>query len=199
MVAIAHRPPHFTAEANRLPATAREIFGALPPLPGFRTEVIDGNVIVSPVGTPEHGLAASNLHDALLPLRLETGWNGYVASVDVCVEGPREPVEPDYVLAPKDCPRWGEQELLSSGLIMVAEVVSPGSKLRDRTEKPTLYATGRIPIYLLIDPIATPPSVTVYSDIDDGAYRTIATSAVGTPVRLPHPMNFGLNTSIFKM
>ena len=36
------------------------------------------------------------------------------------------------------------------------------------------------------------------SDIRDGAYRTTATVEVGTPLRLPAPIDFELDTSIFK-
>lgn len=183
---------------KRLPETARELFDALPELPGFRADVIEGNLIVSPVGTPAHGRAAMRLNRALSALIDERGWEAWAGNVDVCVEGPREPVEPDFVLAPLDCPLWGERELLSSKLIMVAEVVSKGSAIRDREEKPPLYATGGIPIYLLIDPIAKSPSVTVYSEIGDGEYLASATVPFGTPLRLPAPIGFELDTSIFK-
>ncbi|MEU7828552.1 Uma2 family endonuclease [Nonomuraea sp. NPDC049129] len=182
---------------RELPRTARELFDALPELPGFRAEVIEGNLIVSPVGTPEHADHAVALLLALLPVINEHGWRGRPGSVDVCIEGPRDPVAPDFVLAPADCPRWGERELLSSGLIMVAEVVSTSSARRDREDKPPLYATGGVPIYLLIDTIAKPPSVTVYSDIRDGAYRTTTTVEVGTPLLLPHPIDVKLDTTIF--
>lgn len=200
MVATSRRPhtTHFTADKSELPTTARELFDALPPLPGLRTEVIEGTLIVSPLGSPEHSWRAMDLHDALAPIRKKNGWRGSVSGVDVCIEGPCEPVEPDYALYPPDCPRWGTTELLSTGLVMVAEVVSPGSLARDRSEKPTVYAVGQVPIYLLIDPLATPPSVTVFSDIDDGAYRTITTVAMGTTLMLPAPVDFELDTSIFK-
>ncbi|MEU7744511.1 Uma2 family endonuclease [Nonomuraea sp. NPDC049158] len=181
-----------------MPATAREMFDALPPLSGFRAEVIDGNLVLTRVGTPEHADCAMALFRALIPVLDEHGWEGFTGNVDVCIEGPQDPVEPDFVLASIDCPRWGERELLSSGLIMVAEVVSTSSARRDREDKPPLYATGGVPIYLLIDTIAEPPSVTVYSDIRDGVYRTTATVPVGTPLRLPAPIDVELDTSIFK-
>src|SRR5690606_19329731 len=134
------------------------------------------------------------LNRALASLMDERGWEAWTGNVEVWVEGPREPVEPDFVLAPL----WGERELLSSKLIMVAEVVSKGSAIRDREEKPPLYATGGIPIYLLIDPIAKSPSVTVYSEIGDGEYLASATVPFGTPLRLPAPIGFELDTSICK-
>jgi Uma2 family endonuclease len=87
---------------------------------------------------------------------------------------------------------------MSSGVLMVAEVVSQSSVHRDLVEKPRLYALGRVPLYLLIDSIAECPAVTVFSDDGDGAYRSKVEVAIGTPVRLPEPMNFELDTSIFK-
>ena len=200
MVATSRKPHAKCAWTSdqRMPVTAREMFDALPELPGFRAEVIKGNLTLSPVGTPEHARCAMRLNNTLISLVEKRGWEGWVGNVDVCIDGSREPVEPDFVLTPADCRLWGDREFLSSGLIMVAEVVSAGSTLRDRVEKPPLYAAGGVPIYLLIDTVAEPPSITVYSDIRDGAYRTTATVEVGTPLRLPAPIDFELDTSIFK-
>lgn len=152
---------------------------------------------MSPLGSPEHGYMATDLCLALAPLMARTGWRGAVAGVNLCIEGPREPTQPDFVLAPADCPRWGDLELLSSGVIMVAEIVSPSSVMRDRKEKPELYATGGVPVYLMVDPVAEPPSVTVYSDIIEGAYRASKKVALGKPLHLPAPVDFELDTSIF--
>ncbi|MCP2349785.1 Uma2 family endonuclease [Nonomuraea roseoviolacea subsp. carminata] len=153
---------------------------------------------MSPLGTPEHGWIAADLHDALLPVRRQHGWRGSVGGVSVCIEGPREPVAPDYVLSPADCPRWGDLELMSSGVILVAEVVSPSSVMRDRKEKPYLYAQGHVPIYLLIDTLSSPQVVRVHHNIQRGTYRSTTTVDMGTPIMLPDPVNLELDTSIFK-
>lgn len=189
--------PDIASESDHPPRTARELFDALPQLTGFRTEIIDGRLIVSPVGTPEHARIAMRLYSALLPLIEEKGWDGFSGNVDVCIDGPRDPVEPDFVLAPADCPRWGERELLSSGLLMAAEIVSPGSVVDDRDRKPGVYALGRIPVMVIIDPVATPATVTVLSDPKDGVYLTSARVAVGTPLHIPDPVGFTLDTSVF--
>lgn len=190
------RPSPDTA-SHHLPGTARELFDALPRLPGLRTEIIDGRLIVSPVGTPEHGWTATLLSYELYPLVRERGWRAYAGNVDVRIDGPRDPVEPDFVLAPADCPRRGERELLSSGLLMVAEIVSPGSVTDDRDRKPAVYALGRIPVTVIIDPVATPATVTVLSDPKEGVYLTSTRVAVGTPVHIPDPIGFTLDTSVF--
>ncbi|MEW9527091.1 Uma2 family endonuclease [Microbispora sp. NPDC049125] len=201
MVAISrkpHGPTLVPVSDGPLPSTPRELFDSLPPLPGLRTEIIDGRLIVTPVGTPEHGRAAMRLFRAFIPLMDERGWDGWTGNVDVCLDGSREPVEPDFVLAPKDCPRWGERELLSSGLKLVAEVVSRGSAQDDREKKPVMYARGGVPVMVLVDPLATPPTVTVYSEPKEGLYQMSATATFGREVLVPHPIDFTLDTSVFE-
>ncbi|MDH2424395.1 Uma2 family endonuclease [Sphaerisporangium sp. TRM90804] len=154
-------------------------------------------MIVSPMGTPEHGRSAMQLYRALLPCIDARGWEAFTGNVDVCAEGPREPLVPDFVLAPVDCPRWGLRELLSSGLVLVAEVVSAGSVREDREEKPRVYARGNVPMMLVIDPVASPPAVSLFGDPEDGRYQTVTQVTMGKPLHLPEPIDFDLDTAIF--
>ncbi|GAA3259108.1 Uma2 family endonuclease [Nonomuraea helvata] len=190
-----HQTESTYASFPHLPQTAREMFDVLPPLPGFRVEVIEGKLIMSPSGTPEHFLTSDELAYALRPLRGERGWHGAYGP-HICIDGPRDSVQPDYVMWSPDCKRWGN-ELLSPGVIMAAEVVSPSSVDIDRKEKVRLYALGRVPVYLLIDPLADEPAVTVFSEIKHGAYQVRNTTLMGTPIKLPAPIDFELDTSIF--
>ncbi|TMR23648.1 Uma2 family endonuclease [Nonomuraea turkmeniaca] len=198
MVAMATEPPATKPDkpSKRLPRTVRELFDALPPLPGLRVEVIEGNLIVSPAGSPEHFRRIKALDRALIPLCDEHGWEGTQHGPSLCIEGPRDSLCPDYVVWSPDCKRWGD-ELLSYEVIMAAEVVSPSSVRIDREDKVRLYAVGKLPIYLLIDPIAKSPTATVHSDIKDGEYRTVTSVAIGKPLYLPAPLDFELDTSIF--
>ncbi|MFC4112236.1 Uma2 family endonuclease [Nonomuraea zeae] len=82
---------------------------------------------------------------------------------------------------------------------MVAEVVSRSSVRIDREDKRRLYALGRVPLYLLIDPLAESPSLSVFSEIKDEAYQVMTTECIGTPIKLPAPVDFELHTSIFKV
>lgn len=190
------RPSPGTA-SRCLPHTPRELFDALPPLPGLRAEVIDGRLVVSPLGTPEHAQMAMLLFSELRRPIADGDLDAYTGNVAVCVDGPRDPVVPDFVLAPADCPRWGARELLSSGLLMVAEIVSPGSTVDDRDRKPVIYASGGVPVMLLIDPVAAPATVTVLSDPKEGEYRTSTRVEMGSRLHLPEPVGFTLDTSIF--
>ncbi|MET8387703.1 Uma2 family endonuclease [Streptosporangium canum] len=197
MTAQGRLPRHTPAEDHPLPPTPREFFESLPPTLRLRAEIIDGNLILSPSGIPRHGRIAMHLAFALLPILDENDWESFAGNVDVCIEGPRDTAIPDYCLALRDAPLWGDREILSSGLIMVAEIVSPGSMETDRATKPRIYAGCGIPIMLIIDPVASPPMITLLSDPEDGAYQTITQTQIGKPIRIPSPVDFELDTSIF--
>ncbi|MEU6425992.1 Uma2 family endonuclease [Microbispora sp. NPDC046973] len=192
------RPALASVPGRPLPRTPRELFDALPPLPGLRTEVIDGRLITRLRDAPEHGQAAMRLFRAFIPLMDERGWEAFSGNVDVCIDGSRDPVEPDFVIAPVDCPRWGNRELFSSGLLLVAEVVSKGSAEDDRLKKPAIYAGGGVPVMLLVDPLTRPASVTVYSDPKEGQYQVTSTVPFGREIQVPHPIGFTLDTSVFE-
>ncbi|MEU9833139.1 Uma2 family endonuclease [Streptosporangium sp. NPDC048047] len=175
----------------------REFFESLSPEIPLRIEIIDGNLIVSPLGTPRHARIAGILSRALIPVEDANGWESFAGNVYICIEGPRDAMAPDYCIVPLNAPLWGDREILSSGVIMVAEVVSPGSAHTDHLVKPGVYAGCGIPIMMIIDPVASPPAVTVLSDPEDDAYRTTVHAELGKPVRIPAPVDFDLDTSIF--
>ncbi|WP_084959303.1 Uma2 family endonuclease [Thermoactinospora rubra] len=176
--------------------TLREIYDELVGRTKLRAEIINGRLIVSPLGTPEHQDIALALGATLRPHAISRGWKAY-AGLDIVMDGTREPYAPDFVIAPPDAPRWGVREVFASGVIMVGEVVSDGSQTQDREEKRIAYAVARIPLYLLVDPIAAPPTVTIFSDPKDGAYTTSTAVTMGKPLHIPDPVDFSLDTSIF--
>ncbi|MGC5011870.1 Uma2 family endonuclease [Streptosporangium sp. DT93] len=179
------------------PRTPRELFESLPPALRLRAEIIDGNLIVSPSGIPQHGRIAMRLAFALQPALEKQGWESFAGNVDICIEGPRDTMIPDYCVVPVNAPLWGDREILSSGLVLVAEIVSPGSMEMDRAVKPRIYAGCGVPIMMIVDPVASPPMVTVLSDPEEGTYRTTTHTQMGKPLRIPSPVDFDLDTSIF--
>lgn len=168
----------------------------VPHLGKWRAEIIDGRLVVSPVGGPGNQWKASVLIEAFIAFARERDWRVY-PGLDVCLPGTREPFEPDFVMAPKDAPRWGEREVYTDGLIMVGEIVSPSSAEDDREKKPRLYARGRVPIMLLVDPVCDPPTVTVFSRLKDGAYAERTEVVMGEKLHVPEPVDFTLDTAIF--
>lgn len=176
--------------------TLREVYDSLVDRTRLRAEIINGRLIVSPLGTPEHQRAVTRLAATLLAHVLGKDWEAY-AGLDICLDGSRDPYAPDLVIAPTDAPRWGNREVFASGVLMVGEVVSAGSARQDRDDKPAIYAAARIPVYLLIDALAGPPSVTVYAEPKDGAYTVSSTVAIGKELHIPSPIDFTLDTAIF--
>ena len=66
--------------------------------------------------------------------------------------------------------RMRHHELLASGVLLVAEVVSPSSRRSDRVAKARAYAQGGIPLYLISDNFANPPEVILLSQPGEHGY-----------------------------
>ncbi|MFI0422461.1 Uma2 family endonuclease [Spongiactinospora sp. 9N601] len=180
----------------RAPTTALEFVASLPRNPHMRVEVINSRVIVSHWGNPRHSRIISLLVTLLGPVADARGWRVW-PSLDVRTAHTCEPLIPDLAIGPKGAPRWGEDEILSNGLVLVAEVVSRSSVREDREDKPVIYAKGGVPFMLVVDPIAEPPTVTLWSDPGDDGYRTVTKVKMGEELPIPHPVDCALDTSAF--
>lgn len=88
-----------------------------------------------------------------------------------------------------------EWKLPAAAFLLVAEVVSRSSQNHDRETKPQGYASGPIPLYLLIDPLRS--EVTLFSDPANGRYQTVRRVDYGGKIPFPAPFDAVLDTSIF--
>lgn len=81
---------------------------------------------------------------------------------------------------------------------MVVEITSHDrdTNQRDRIDKPVGYGAVDIPVYLLVD--RDKETVVVYSEPKDGSYQQITPFPWGTPVELPDPLGFTLDTEELK-
>ena len=161
-------------------------------IPGHRVELIDGQVVVSPTTSRWHSSAISRLIDALIDVNRHHGWELHTW-LAVRIEATRERVIPDLMVAPKDAPGYGDEELMAHGVLLAAEVVSPSSQGRDRVAKLRAYARGRVPLYLLIDQLADPATVTLFSDPAQSSYRTCTPATAGEELDLPEPFGISLD------
>jgi len=157
-------------------------------------EIVDGMVVVSPSASKRHNRLARILANAL-DAAAGPGWN---ADTDFDVRLQDVPLtnrRPDVVVYRADTiditPTRPEHVLL------VAEIVSPGSETTDRIVKLEQYARSGIPFYWRVEITATGIPV-VYSYLLDTASRQYRDSEVFTGLvkaAVPFPVEIELSGS----
>jgi Uma2 family endonuclease len=162
--------------------------------PGSRVELIDSELVVSPTGSVSHSGAVSALIFQLVDLAREHDWVMHTF-LTAHIPPTKERLIPDLMIAPKGSPPFSEWELLAPDVLLAAEVVSPSSRRRDRDVKPRAYAQGEIPLCLLIDRFAKPPTVTLFSQPGADGYGKREVAAAGEALRLPKPFGIALDTA----
>jgi Uma2 family endonuclease len=174
--------------------TVAEIWERTPPYPGFQVEIIDGSLVVSPYGDVRHAIINSHLHSAFMDGARTKNWMLY-HGLTVHLENNRDRVEPDLVIVTPDAPTFGDSEVLGRGVLLVAEVTSRGNAARDRFAKPRTCALSGVPLYLLVDPVEEPMSVTLFSEPGEDGYGTLDRVTVGEKPWLPEPFAMALDTA----
>ncbi|WP_432509866.1 Uma2 family endonuclease [Kineococcus sp. SYSU DK001] len=115
---------------------------------GYRYEILDGQLIVTPPPSVVHQDVIDNLRAALVATvpgdwRLKTG-----VGVRMPRLGPERYVIPDLLAATGPRPaHYYEPEAVR----LAVEVTSPATRLRDRGSKKELYQAHGVPHYLLVD------------------------------------------------
>ncbi|MEV0293129.1 Uma2 family endonuclease [Nocardia sp. NPDC050710] len=193
--ATAHEPQRDPADV------LLEGFHALETPEGFRAELIEGEIIVTPppVGTHE-GNIASVIRQVMRHAATEWDFSGNKGLVldrgGLC---PKNHLIPDGVFVPVgafiDEPSW----MPVDKVVMVLEVTSSKPD-RDRKTKRYCYARGGVPIYLLID--REKQDITLLSEPGGEAdlidYRQELRVPFGKPLDIPEPFSFTLETAGFR-
>lgn len=193
MSAMAHEP--LTQDLDHV---LLEGFLALETPEGFRAELIEGEIVVTP---PPDGYHENHINVVVKQVirmsAMDMDFSGNrgltVPRGGLCV---RNHVIPDATFAPTELQllRSAESWTPWEGLAVVAEVTSTKPD-RDRTAKRHCYARGGIPLYLLVD--REKSDVTLFSDPERADYRQHVTVPFGKRIDLPEPFSFGLETNDF--
>ncbi|TQF03426.1 Uma2 family endonuclease [Kitasatospora acidiphila] len=156
---------------------------------GFRAEIIEGFIDVSPTGRRSHARIANRLRDALVRFLEGTGFASFQ---DLNVLHGHQVYIPDLVIGPEDLEDipdpdgWGVD---ATRVSLVAEVVSPGhdGRTRDLIRKRRCYARAGVPVYVIIDDYDGLGHVSVLTDPDPqtSAYLAEVRMPYGTPVTIP--------------
>ncbi|MEU3843355.1 Uma2 family endonuclease [Streptomyces sp. NPDC028635] len=191
MTAMAHEP--LTQEEVLL-----EGFLALDTPEGFRAELVEGEIVVTPPPDGDHEdyieLIVNQVYRRSRTDMQFSGNKGLkLRSGGGC---PKDHVIPDGTFAPRKLRlyRGADPWMPCDGVAMVLEVTSTRPK-GDREAKRRCHARGGIPLYLLIDREAS--SVTLFSDPEKDEYREQCTRPLGKALALPEPFAFELETSDF--
>jgi Uma2 family endonuclease len=147
------------------------------PEDGRRYELIDGSIIVSPSVTLGHNTIAFWLAGLLWD---SNPGDEYVVGTDQSanIDEHNEP-RPDLVVA--RVRNLERSPFPITDTVLVGEVVSPSSGLRDRVTKRALYAAAGVPSYWLIEPGDGQPtiSLTEFRLGSDDAYVRVADRVTG--------------------
>ncbi|NUQ97568.1 MAG: Uma2 family endonuclease [Streptomyces sp.] len=156
---------------------------------GYRAEIIEGAIEVSPTGRFAHSQVVNLLRDALAIYLKDSE---YGARNDTNVIHARRAWIPDGLVAPRDAELIEDEDGLgikASALSMVVEVVSPGksNQDRDRIRKRREYARAGIPMYVLIDDYDGQGAVTLFTGPrpDKADWDDIHRVPYGTEVTIP--------------
>ncbi|MFJ4315936.1 Uma2 family endonuclease [Streptomyces lavendulae] len=170
-----------------------KFFEGFEPPDGVKVELLRGEIVMMAGPDLVHNLIVEDVQDQIPRkrwVRLQT------QDVDI-VDEASEPV-PDLVVLDRQA-HPGSGRLLPSQLVtLVVEVVSKTSVDRDYVVKRSIYAAGRVPAYLIVDPIvAQCVLLTVpVGKGDDADYRSQLVSKFGEPLPL-EPLGIELDTSDF--
>lgn len=173
-------------------------FLALSAPEGYRTQLIDGEIVVSPPREGNHALCVWRVARQIT-LSSSTKMDfSLKAGLIVPSQGITDTGRfiPDGVFAPAgldvfhNAPSW----MPPDGIGLVLEVTSSLPDL-DRNEKRRAYAGAGIPLYLLVD--RQQRRVTLFSHSADGDYSRMVSVAFGDRLELPKPFAFTLDTAPF--
>jgi Uma2 family endonuclease len=182
---------------DRHRAAIRQAFDALPE--EIRAEIVDGDIIVSPLQLNAHQRVIMYLNSLLAPVANTFDW-WVDTSGGVILEPDWNEFRPDLQVMPAGAwPREGNSGPTVSEVKLVVEVTSPDRRdlNRDRVTKYTAYARAGIPLYLLVDRYDEEGFTTLYSNPSGSQYLDAHKVPFGEKLTLPAPFEVEVDTARF--
>ncbi|WP_018654665.1 Uma2 family endonuclease [Actinomadura flavalba] len=170
--------------------TAEDLDGL--PGPG-RWELIDGTLLPIAPQTRWHSRVSTRLANEI------EGYAPEGVEIDLRLTvrlGARQRPEPDIVVYRQTVPDDdGDRTfLLPEEVLLVVEVVTPESEIRDRLTKPARYASAGIPHFWRVENDAGRPVVHVFGEAAAGAYVPVAIHRGTMKLDLPFSLEIELRT-----
>ncbi|WP_058047105.1 Uma2 family endonuclease [Streptomyces roseifaciens] len=171
----------------------------LDPPEGWKAEIIEGLITLSPAPANKHNIIAGKLQRSLYTV-ISEDWGVY-QTLAVSVPSRSGLFIPDLVVAPEAALiELAESEycIPAAAASLVVEITSKSSLRHDRVSKPAAYAHAGAPLYLLVDGWAQGgPTITLYGEPKGDVYRTLQAGKFGDGIRLPEPFDLVIDTGVF--
>lgn len=119
---------------------------------GYRYEILDGDMVREPAPRPAHQMISGNLFAILRQFALEHRMGlVFNAPVDVVLSQVNV-LEPDLIFISRDEMAVLTEENVAGAPTLVAEILSPSTRQRDRTIKRKIYERFGVKEYWIVDP-----------------------------------------------
>lgn len=182
-LAALHPPYSLPPHSQGWPAQGEWTYEDYRRLPddGWRYEVIEGRLHMSPAPRPKHQRAVGRLHVAISRF-LEQRELGevYLAPIDVLLPGLASPVQPDLSFLRQDRLSAVTDQAIEGAPDLVVEVLSPSNWFTDRRDKFEVYARAGVGEYWIVDPDQR--TIEVFA-LRGQAYGLVDKRGVGESVR----------------
>jgi Uma2 family endonuclease len=163
---------------------------------GWRPEISPEGIVMTPPPSGLHNLIGAVVNRALVAA---TGDHLEIfQTLGVAVPSIGGIFIPDLCVVARHQVPPGSDPVAAEHVVLAVEITSPSNARHDRKRKKWAYAHGPVAHYLLIDAFDEDgPSISLFSNPVDGAYRDAIRTAFGQTVKLPPPLELELDTSTF--
>jgi Uma2 family endonuclease len=175
-----------------------ELFWTLDYGPAHRVELLEGRIAVSPKPAYWHERVVIWLVRGFDPACEANGWQP-TAGADLPLPPTGDIIEPDYLVVRDPDAFSNERSAVPADqVLLVAEICSRSSLRADREVKPLSCARAGIPLYLLVDRLTQPMSLTLMSEPGENGYVRavrVAAGPGGGKLDIPAPFKITLDAS----
>jgi Uma2 family endonuclease len=170
----------------------------------YKAELLEGTVVVTPPPHPDHerDISATIEQIVIEKVRRQLPIAFWAGGTGLSITGPNG-VKPDLLVTDRDAFSAPEDHLAEyhrpegQGILLVVEVTSKSTRDKDYGAKMRAYASARIPTYLIIDRQDKLCRLYHLHHTDEQYGLPDQVVGFGTPLPLPEPLAFALDTSSF--
>ncbi|WP_157756638.1 Uma2 family endonuclease [Plantactinospora sp. KBS50] len=169
------------------PWTADLALQLLPEANGPRVEVVSGSVIVTPHAGTDHQTVERELSYLLHRAARRAGCWAYP---EINIVSDDDLLLPD--IAVLRAPGRGRVSVGIAEVVLLGEIVSPGTRRRDVIDRPRQYADAKVPYFPRVDLRNRAATVALF-ELVEGESRPLAAAAAGTTFVMRQPFDFSVD------